>query len=164
MAAWLEHAACQLQAVFGIRIEFVRFEKFNKTNEPLIQLDFDLDQSSSHNPAINSVQDILEVFKLADTNKLRHLLLIDKLMKSLRSILKQRRSLNRSQLNRYISKCLIEVEIKVLLCEKNVRSNMKNSSTQPNIVFNLFFLQEKMNLVLVILRRSISSPLHTKKF
>ncbi|KNZ61134.1 hypothetical protein VP01_1447g2, partial [Puccinia sorghi] len=35
------------------------FEKFNETNEPLV-LAFDLDQLPSHNPAINSTQDILE--------------------------------------------------------------------------------------------------------
>ncbi|KNZ64652.1 uncharacterized protein VP01_10070g1, partial [Puccinia sorghi] len=47
------------------------FDKFNKTNEPLVPLAFDLDQLSSHNPAINSIQDILEVFQLENTSKLR---------------------------------------------------------------------------------------------
>ncbi|KNZ50407.1 uncharacterized protein VP01_4440g3 [Puccinia sorghi] len=49
------------------------FDKVNKNNEPLILLDFDLDQLPSQNPAINSLQYILEDFQLEDTSKLRGL-------------------------------------------------------------------------------------------
>ncbi|KNZ45666.1 hypothetical protein VP01_792g5 [Puccinia sorghi] len=61
------------------------FDKFKKTNEPLVPLAFDLDQLPSNNPAINSIQDILEGFQLEDTSKL--------------STLKQWRSMNRKKVN-----------------------------------------------------------------
>ncbi|KNZ61646.1 uncharacterized protein VP01_13753g1 [Puccinia sorghi] len=46
----------------------IYFERFNKRNEPLFPLAFDLDQLPSHNPAINSIQYILEDFQLEDTS------------------------------------------------------------------------------------------------
>ncbi|KNZ64224.1 hypothetical protein VP01_10531g1, partial [Puccinia sorghi] len=72
---------------------------FNKTNEPLVPLAFDLDQLPSHNPAINSIKDILDIFQLEDTSKLRCIFLIQNLIKFSRSTLKQWRSLNRKRVN-----------------------------------------------------------------
>ncbi|KNZ64492.1 uncharacterized protein VP01_1022g8, partial [Puccinia sorghi] len=96
------------------------FDKFKKTNEPLVPLAFDLDQLPSNNPAINSIQDILEGFQLEDTSKLRCIFLIHNLIKFSTSTLKHWRSLNRKRVNftknRKINfKSLIQVEIIVLL-------------------------------------------------
>ncbi|KNZ48290.1 hypothetical protein VP01_5770g1, partial [Puccinia sorghi] len=53
----------------------------------------------SHNQAINSIQDILEGFQLADTSKLRYIFLIHNLIQFSTITLKQWRSLNRTQFN-----------------------------------------------------------------
>ncbi|KNZ63569.1 hypothetical protein VP01_11269g1 [Puccinia sorghi] len=73
---------------------------FYKTNEPMVPLPFDLDQLPSFNQAINSIQDMLEGFQLADTlSKLRYIFLIHNLINFSTSTLKQWRSLNRKKVN-----------------------------------------------------------------
>ncbi|KNZ60699.1 hypothetical protein VP01_15154g1, partial [Puccinia sorghi] len=73
------------------------FEKLKQTIEPLVPLAFDMDQFPSHNQAINSIQDMLEHFQLADISKLRYIFLIQNLIKFSTSTLKQWRSLNRKK-------------------------------------------------------------------
>ncbi|KNZ49025.1 hypothetical protein VP01_5254g1, partial [Puccinia sorghi] len=66
---------------------------------PLVPLAFDMDQLPSHNQAINSIQDMLKVFQLADTSKLRYIFLIQNLIEFSKSKLKHWRSLNRTKFN-----------------------------------------------------------------
>ncbi|PLW18535.1 hypothetical protein PCANC_16180 [Puccinia coronata f. sp. avenae] len=47
----------------------ISFDEFNENDEPLITLSFDPDQSSTQEPAIEAVQDMLEDFQLAEAAK-----------------------------------------------------------------------------------------------
>ncbi|KNZ46584.1 hypothetical protein VP01_714g7 [Puccinia sorghi] len=73
----------------------ISFNKFGKSDEPIITLNIDIDQSPLHSPGIDAVKDILEGFQLAETTKPEaNLVDIPNLMRSSTSTLRECRSLN----------------------------------------------------------------------